>query len=125
MKKKEFIEALRGVEVRNGHEFAGHGKVYIVRHAAESGRGGGGARIRVYRPGYMTDPNGAWYDYKNKTFIYSGNAEFKEKLQEAMEWCRIRYGITDWAKTPFGDWMDAAFVEARIKELLTKIKEKV
>lgn len=116
-------DKLGEVKVHNAHNFAGHGNVYIAYSPNEYGRIMRPARWQVVRPGFKTDPDGHWMNYGHKTFLLVNAGEtHKEKkeiaLEEAKAWASERYGITEWAKTPFGDWMDADFVKARLKELL-------
>jgi hypothetical protein len=111
------------IGIHNGALFAGKGTPRISYIPADNGRGGHSARWMVYRLGYLTDPKGHWQDHGNKAFTVPGVAWREEKLRDAQEWCRIRYRVREWAKTPFGDWMDAGFVERRMKELATLIQK--
>lgn len=124
----KFTEELRTIGIINNHDFASHGNVVILYSPNEYGRGSRSAQWIVYRPGYQTAPDAHWTDYGNKTFTIWGNGTHKEvkeqKLAEAKEWCEERYDITEWAKNPFGGWMDAAYVKTRVAELKALLKDK-
>lgn len=124
----KLTEQLREVGICNPHNFAGHGNVYIDYHPNDYGRGGRGARWVVARPGFKAYAEAPWYDYGCKTFLVSGSGSHTEnkarKLEEAKQWASEKYGIKEWAKTPFGTWMDANFVKTRLAELKESIKIK-
>jgi hypothetical protein len=120
---------LREAQIINtGDFYAEKGQVYIGYTPAETGRASRSACWRVYRTGYKTDPEGAWYDYGNKTFLVwakygEKHSEVKKRvLAEAQEWAEKRYGITEWKRDPFGSYGDAIYVKARLKALKAKIK---
>jgi hypothetical protein len=113
----KLTEQLRSVGIVNPWQFAGRGNVYIDYTPANNGRGGRSARWQVTRPGFRTDPNGAWYNNGHKTFWVYSRADKEPKLFEAKAWASERYGIKEWARTPFGSWMDAEFVKKRLAEL--------
>lgn len=60
-------------------------------------------------------------NHGNKTVMLFGRGTTNEvrqfALDEIMAWASKKYGIKKWAKTPYGSWMDEAFVKRRIKEL--------
>ena len=119
----KITDKLNEAGIYNAHGFAGHGNVYIVYTPNDNMRGGLSARWQVDRPGYRTDPDAHWQDRGCKTFdLFNVGGTHKEKKEiafaEAKAWASERYGITEWARTPFGSWMDANFVKARLKELL-------
>jgi hypothetical protein len=123
----KLTESFRAVGVINPHDFYGHGNVFITYAPTEGGRVWG-ARWRVARPGFQTDPKAAWYDYGNKTFQVwapygEKHSEVKRAvLAEAQAWASQRYGITEWKRDPFGSYGDAEFVVNRIKELKAQIR---
>lgn len=59
----------------------------------------------------------AWYDYGAKSFSFCNRESKKEALEEAKKWAREKFGITEWARNPFGDYGDANFIQRRIEEL--------
>jgi hypothetical protein len=68
---------------------------------------------QVIRPGYKTDPDGAWYYQHNKTF--TGNKGAQEALQQAKDWASAKYNLSgEWVKIPGfrGDWFPAESVPA-------------
>lgn len=56
-----------------------------------------------------------------RIFHYYGIADKASVLINAQEWASQQFGITTWAKDPFGGYGDAAFIAARIKELATPV----
>jgi hypothetical protein len=116
-------DKLREKGVYNPYELAGHGNVYIFYSPNEYGRGGRGARWVVDRPGFKVETNAFWRDNGRKTFPVFGAAGTSHKEQKdnalkiAKEWAGAKYGITEWAKTPFGSWMDANVLKARLEEI--------
>lgn len=116
----KLTEQLRQVRVVNAWGFAAHGVPYIGYQASTSGRGSRSARWIVVRPGFQTDRDAHFLDHGNKVFS-CGLASREKQLEAAKEWAGARYKITEWAKTPFGSWMDAGFVERRMKELKAQI----
>jgi len=68
---------------------------------------------QVIRPGFKTDPDGAWYFQHNKTF--SGGRADDAVLQQAKDWATSKYKLTgEWVKIPGfrGDWFPAESVSA-------------
>lgn len=97
----KFADKLRALNIYNNHDilkrFGKHGHdVYVDYDKAESR--GRCSHSTVYSPSHKTDPQSAWYDYGNKSFV--GNR--KESLPKAMEWASDKYGIAEWAVSPFG-----------------------
>lgn len=72
------------------------------------------ARWRVISPRGRTDPDAAWYDYGQKSFVTPGGRASKETaLKEAIKWASERYGLTgEWERDPWGDWHPAGTLEA-------------
>ena len=119
----KLTEQLRSLGIYNPHIFAGIGNVLIHYTPADNGRGGSAAKWVVARPGFATDPKASWYDYGNKTFVVIGRENKNVKLDEAKRWASAKYGIKDWARTPYGSWMDAGFVKKRLAELTDQLKQ--
>jgi hypothetical protein len=119
----KLTEQFRTVGVFNAWEFAGKGNVYIEYFAGESGRGCRCARFQVVRPGYKTDPDAHWQDNYCKTVTCWGRSDKERALAEIKAWASHRYDIKEWARTPYGSWMDAKFVESRIAELKAQVKK--
>lgn len=113
----KLTEALRTVGVYNSHEFA-NARPYIEYFPNDNGRGGMSARWCVYRKGDVPEN---WRSSATKTFIVLDGGPFAEvkarKLEAAKTWVSEKYGIKEWARTPFGTWMDAEFVKTRLAEL--------
>ncbi len=114
--KKELLKILEEQRIFNSWEFAGKGNVYITRISRDNKWHR--AQFKVIRPGFKTDPNAHWMDDGCKVFYLSGRDKFQETLKEAQDWAGEKYGIKEWVKTPFGDWMDKEFVEVRLNELI-------
>lgn len=85
---------------------------------AQTGRGYKSACWHVIRKHFATDPDAHWRDYGKKTFPVRGREEKKPQLEAAMEWASAKYGVREWAKTPFGAYAPAEFVKARLAQLL-------
>lgn len=119
----KFTEQLSGIRVFNPYEFAGD-DAYLEYFPNDNSRGGRSARWCVYRKG---DAPESWRSSAVKEFVIWGagtHAEVKaQKLEEAKAWASERYGIKEWARTPFGTWMDAEFVKRRIAELKEQLKD--
>lgn len=119
----KFTESIRYIGVFNAHGFAGHGNPFITYCPSTTGLGSRYAQWAVIRPGYKTDPDGHWMDYGNKVFPVACTAAKELQLDAAKEWAAARYGIKEWAKTPYGSWMDAGFVKRRVSELKQQLKQ--
>ena len=115
----KFTEQMRKVGVHNSNAFAGKGNVYISYNSGNS-RACQPSRWQVHRPGFKTDSTAHWMDYGSKSFL---GRKQSGAFDEAKEWASERYGIKEWARTPFGDWMDAEFVKTRVAELKRLIND--
>lgn len=82
----------------------GEAKLFIGYVPAITGRGLTNARWKVYGMNFKTDPDSAWYDYSQKAFNVYRRDEKPVKLQEAFDWCKEQYGITEWERDVFGDY---------------------
>ncbi len=116
----KLTEKLKNIGLHNEWEFAGHGNVYISYTSGDSGRGGHSPYFSVVRPGFKTDANAHWKHQGTKT-VTCRRSDKDQVLAELKAWAGKRYNITEWARTPFGGWMDAGFVARRMEELNTKI----
>jgi hypothetical protein len=116
-------EQMRSVGVYNAHNFA-NGAIFVDYTPRDTGRGGFSAKWQVCWAGHVTDPKAHWADYGKKTFNVFGKDEKETARLEAIAWATEKYGIKEWAKTPFGSYMDAGFVAKRLGELKAAIKEK-
>ena len=116
----KLTESFRSIGVFNAYEFAGHGMVFLDYRGWDSV-----TRVTsswfVVRHGFVTDAKAHWSDNGCKTFPGRKNST---ALYEAKAWAGEKYGITEWAKTPYGTWMEAAFVKRRVKELKAEVKRK-
>jgi len=124
----KLTESYRDVRVFNVANFynSKHGQVYIAYNAADHGRGGRGASVQVMGVGFKTDPDSAWYNYDRKTFLpYNKPGTAAERraatVAEAKAWATERYGVTEWARDPYGCWGDAAFITKRKAQLAHEI----
>lgn len=86
---------------------------------------------RAYRParwvfrqaGVDLDPGCHWQDRGTKTwdmFRAEGNTPAARKkfvFEQALAWAHERWGLTEWAREPYGSWMPATFVKARLAQL--------
>jgi hypothetical protein len=115
--QKKLRELLAEKRITNSYGLAGHGNV-IIYQVPYSRQEPGGSCFAVCRVGFQTNSNAAWYNHGNQTFNYMGRADIPGALATAKEWGTVRYGITDWVKNPFGDWMSKAVLDRRIAEIL-------
>lgn len=117
----KLAEQLRSLHIVNAWDFAGHGNVYIEFCAAIRGRWAMPAKWIVRRPGHDTYAGGPWYDFGNKALRCSRITR-REALEEIKQWAGEKYGIKEWARTPYGSWMDAEFVKRRLAKLKAQLK---
>lgn len=113
MKVSEKLKNLRAKRVFNSHELVGHGGVYLY-YINPPYRDPAPRRTQVVRVGYRNDPNGAWWDHGSKSFV----GPRKESLPKAIEWAKKHYGIKEFKRDPFGNYVDAELLKRRLKELL-------
>lgn len=113
----KLADRLREHGIFNAWGFAGHGNPYICYTPTDYGRGGQTAHFSVVRPGFQTDTNAHWQDYGCKTINAYGKERKRQAFEEIKKWASKQYGIKEWARTPFGSWMDAGFVKRRLAEL--------
>lgn len=119
MSKKK--DQLRKIGICNDYDYAGEkGVVFVTYRTGERDRY---PRWEVCRVGYMTDPHAHWRDCGNYTITVYGRGDKIAKLEKAKEYAYERYGIREWAKSPFGSWFDAEFVRLRDAEIKQKLKE--
>lgn len=91
---------------------------FISYTPAETGRGYKSANWQIARKNFITDKEAHWRDYGKKTFSVYRREEKAAQLEAALAWASERYGVTEWVKTPFGSYAPAAFVKARLAQLL-------
>lgn len=115
----KLTEKLRLINICNSSGYAGKGNVFIWRRAGDSWTT---PAFLVCRVGFKTDVNAHWQDHGNKSFMVMSRDEAKTALAEAQKWASDKYGIKEWAKNPFGDWMDAEFIKKRTAELLEQVE---
>lgn len=123
----KLTERYRAFGIHNEHGFAGN-NVFLSYTPNGYGRGGHGSRWQVIKGDEQTEPTEPWYNYGKKTFTVSSHshgtthAEGKQKALEAAQvWASEKYKIKQWARTPYGSWMDAGFVKKRIAYLGKRI----
>jgi len=89
---------------------------------ADRGRGGWWAYWAVTQPGVDLDPGAHWH-YKDhrggsrKAFQVNGRDEKQPQFDAAVAWAMDRFGITEWAREPFGSYVPKAFLDARMAQL--------
>ena len=94
----------------------------IAYSPAQPGRGYKSACWHVIQGRLITDEDAHWRDNGKKTFNVRRREDKAPQLSEAMAWAGERYGVKEWAKTPFGAYAPAEFVKARLKQLLDLAK---
>lgn len=110
------------VGIHNGWQFAKANVMISYLPASGSGGWWQPSKWQVCRGGEHTDPEAGWRDHWRKTFTVRGRHEKAGRFEAAKAWASERYGIAEWAKTPYGDWMDAEFVTKRTAELKAAVK---
>lgn len=94
----------------------------------DSGRAFRPAQWMVSQPGVVLDPKCHWQDkqYDGSCPVVFGlwgapgitKANQRKQVEQiALQWARDRFGIQDWIKNPFGEYMPAEFVKARLAQL--------
>ena len=73
-------------------------------------------RVQVISPSHHTDQNAQYWDNGRKSFIAGAN---DGALDDAMKWATTKYGVTEWARSPFdrNARVPAEVVEAAKKKL--------
>lgn len=102
----KFAEALGDIGLHNPHNYAS-GKPYISFQAYQEWSRSNGWNL-------------SWGD-RTKNFSLFGS-DRATVLEEAKTWASERFGIKEWARTPFNSLMDAEFVKSRNKELKEQLK---
>lgn len=114
----KLTDQFRARGVYNEYEFFGE-QPYITYYAAEP-RTLGSARYMVFKRG--VDLGQAWYDRGGRAFLRWGDR--REALAAAQKFVTERFGITEFARCPFGAFGDSTFIKARIKEILALPEKK-
>jgi|ERR1044071_5442003 hypothetical protein len=110
----KLTEQLNLLGMHNDHEFAGEDQRVYIRYAPRSHvsfTGVAGWRVTVRGMA------------QSKVFSTYGISRL-QAFEQAKAWAGKQYGITAWARTPFGSWMEKRFVEERLKELKAQLKAK-
>lgn len=117
MRDNKTTRALSERGCHNPYGLAGEGTPFIQFHERQPRRSPGGAHgWVVHRHGFETDPNAPWYYHGRKVFSMFGHKYDKEAaLGAAKAWAGERYGITKWARCPYGTWMPADTLATRLK----------
>lgn len=94
----KLADALREFGIYNDHELLRRfsdkaSSIYISYYSPEP-RSVRGPRACVYSPFFNTAPASSGYK------VFSGVS--KESIPKAMEWASKKYGIEEWAPSPFG-----------------------
>lgn len=95
--------------IHNPHDLATRaGTEFIVDYYPQDlGRGGQGAKWKVCRLGFKTDPMAPWYEHGNKAFYPHGplNKRNKDSCRDvALAWASREYNIKEWERSPFGSY---------------------
>lgn len=120
----KLTDSYRTVGVFNPHNFA-NGTVFITYDSIR-GRGHNFQGWKVHKAGldlgtHWTDHNSRCFD----TFPHEGPFAFRKvaALAAAKAWASERFGVKEWARTPYGSYGPADFVAARIDELNAALTE--
>ena len=114
----KLTDAFRTIRIFNEYNFADD-QPYVSYTPNGDSRSMQVSQWSIIKGEERTDDNlsAPWYDYGRKTFVVMGREDKATKLEAAKAYASEKYGIKEWAKTPYGSWMDAEFVKARTKEL--------
>lgn len=128
----KFTDRLRAVKVYNPHDFyRDKGRVWIAYSPMQGGRWYSPAQWVVTGVGIEVCPDAPWYNHGKKCISISDVAisagTLKERrqrgLEQAMAWAEEHFGITEWARDPYGGYGEASFVRPRTKELREAVKD--
>lgn len=111
-------EICRLQHIHNNHNFA-QGNVYIHYTTGDNGRMAHYPFWSVFKQGVNLG-TASWLDNGAKQISVSSRAEKEPKFQEAKDFAKEKFGITEWARGPFGAWYDKSFVEKRMAEIIRK-----
>jgi hypothetical protein len=122
----KLTDSFASVGIHNGWLYAKGNVAISYTPAQGSGAWREAAKWQVDRGTYRTDDaprdRQHWRNGGRKTFTVGNEAAKAPQLEAAKTWASERYGIKEWAKTPYGDWMDAEFVAKRTAELKAAVK---
>lgn len=121
MRMKLTKELLRANRAFNDWELCkfSEGRVYIAFTPADS-RGVTSSKWQVIGVHEKTDPTGPWYNYGSKSFL--GNMR-SDALDKAKQWASEKYGIKEFAKSPFRGWHDAEAIKRAEQKLETLVNK--
>lgn len=91
----------------------------IFYHSATYGRGSMSAKWQVAHMGYQTDPNGAWYNHGNKTFLVFPYCEKEQQFEKAKAWVKERYGLDITERDVWGNWHVTGTMD-KLREIISK-----
>ena len=99
----KLADALRAMRVFNDHALlmrfaADKQKAVCVLYDPSWTQTARPALCRVWSPFFETDPRAHWSDHGCKTFV--GNRA--ESMPLALAWAQEKYGVSEWAPSPFG-----------------------
>ena len=109
----------RTAKIFNPHNYA-NGEVYITYHPEERGRISTYASWSVSKAGMKLSD--FWRDYGSMHLTVHRREQKEAVLKTAMKYVTDKFGIVNFAKTPFGSWMDAEFVAKRNAEIVAILK---
>lgn len=94
----------------------------ITYNAAQPGRGYKSACWQVSQGSVPTDPEAHWRDHGHKSFTVYGRDQKAPQFEAAVRWSKEYFDVAEWKREPFGSYMPAEFVDARLAQLLAWIK---
>lgn len=115
----KLTDKFHAINIINPHAFYERGQVFITYRKGGSLAAG----WHVHKRGSQTNPDGHFLDGKDKLFVLfrSSGDTHKERrasaLKQAQDWAAEQYGVTEWAKDPFGGYGEASYVKARTAHL--------
>lgn len=114
---------LRELRIFNPHNLATNAgsKLFICYTPAESGRMAHYQEWTVVGIDFEVNPNSAWYNHGNKSFIIDCRENKIHELNNAIQWCFDKYEIPkdQWEKDPYGGWQ----IKGTIKKALANSKD--
>lgn len=109
---------LNAAGIHNSHNVCheGGGSVYIFYKPRGLGRSYRSPKWAVDGIGFHVDSTAEWIDHGCKVFTCNRDTR-EQRLADAKAWASEKYGISEWARDPFGGWQDAVVLE-RVRALL-------
>lgn len=104
---------------------------YITYYPSQAGRAYRPASWKVWQRGVHLQPveDVHWRDggFDNNStpivFTVYRREQKQPQFEAALAWAREHFGVEEWKKDPYGDWLPAVFVDERTKQLKQWINE--